>query len=44
MEYPYQLTTFEKYQQAWQKSIEDPEGFWGEIADTFTWKSKWSKY
>ena len=25
--------SFEAYQQMYQRSIQDPEGFWGEIAD-----------
>ena len=43
MNYPYQIKDFAGYEKAYQRSIEDPEGFWGEIADTFTWKRKWDK-
>jgi len=39
----HQLKTFEEYQQAYQRSVADPEGFWAEIADTFTWRKKWDK-
>ncbi len=28
---------------AYKKSVEDPEAFWGEIADSFTWRKKWDK-
>jgi acetyl-CoA synthetase len=38
-----QIKSFEEYQEAYRKSVEDPEGFWGSIAETFTWKKKWDK-
>ncbi len=38
-----QIKTTEEYQQAYQRSVEDPEGFWAEQAETFTWKKKWDK-
>ncbi|MEZ4986351.1 MAG: acetate--CoA ligase [Saprospiraceae bacterium] len=38
-----QITSFEEYQQVYQRSVEDPEGFWAEQAATFTWKKKWDK-
>lgn len=41
MSYPYQITTREAYDAAYRKSVEDPEGFWAEIAENFTWKKKW---
>ncbi|MBC7587392.1 MAG: hypothetical protein H7178_03450, partial [Chitinophagaceae bacterium] len=41
MSYPYQIKSFEEYKETYKKSIEDPEGFWGEIADHFTWRKKW---
>ncbi len=43
MAYPYQLKNFEDYQQAWQHSVTDPEGFWANIADHFYWRRKWDK-
>lgn len=43
MKFPYQLTTLEAYRAAYQKSCEDPETFWAEIADHFTWQKKWDK-
>ena len=33
----------EQYEDMYRRSIEDPEGFWGEIADNFVWKEKWTK-
>lgn len=35
--------SFEEYQKMYERSIKDPEGFWGEIADTFVWNKKWDK-
>ncbi len=32
-----------QYQEMYDRSIADPEGFWAEIAETFVWKEKWSK-
>jgi acetyl-CoA synthetase len=43
MSYPYQITSYEGYQEAWKKSVEDPEGFWGEVASHFQWKKPWDK-
>ena len=41
MTYPYQITTAEAYKAAYKKSVEQPEEFWGNIADNFLWKKKW---
>ncbi len=43
MSYPYQIKSFEEYQSAYKKSEESPESFWGEIAENFQWRKKWSK-
>jgi len=43
MSYPFQLKTAEEYQAAYKKSIEDPEGFWADIASHFQWRKKWDK-
>ncbi|MDP6490327.1 MAG: acetate--CoA ligase [Kiritimatiellia bacterium] len=37
------VSSEEQYNEMYQRSITDPEGFWGEIADQFVWKEKWSK-
>jgi acetyl-CoA synthetase len=39
--YPYQITSLEEYEEAYEKSIQQPEAFWGEIAENFSWKKKW---
>jgi acetyl-CoA synthetase len=31
------------YQNAYQKSVDDPEAFWAEIAGQFYWRKKWNK-
>ncbi len=36
-------TTQSEYQQAYKNSVEDPEKFWSDVAEDFTWKKKWSK-
>lgn len=43
MSYPYQIKTLEQYRSDYKKSVEQPELFWGAIAETFTWKKKWDK-
>ncbi len=39
--YPYQIKTLSQYHEQYKKSIEQPEEFWGDIAENFTWKKKW---
>jgi acetyl-CoA synthetase len=43
MEYPYQIKSIEQYHTDYQRSVTDPEGFWGDIASHFLWKKKWDK-
>jgi acetyl-CoA synthetase len=43
MSYPYQITSYEGYQEAWKKSVENPEDFWGDVASHFQWKKPWDK-
>jgi acetyl-CoA synthetase len=31
------------YQEQYKKSVENPELFWGEIAEDFVWRKKWNK-
>ena len=37
------IKSMDEYKTMYQKSVEDPEGFWGEIAETFYWEKKWDK-
>ncbi|OIR12677.1 acetyl-coenzyme A synthetase [mine drainage metagenome] len=41
MSYPYQINSLEQYQKDYKHSIDDPAGFWSNIAEHFTWKKKW---
>ncbi len=43
MSYPYQIISYDQYKADYKKSIEDPAGFWGEIAENFTWRKKWDE-
>ena len=38
-----QVKSLAEYKDAYQKSVNDPEGFWAEQAETFQWKKKWDK-
>ena len=40
MSYSFQVKTIEQYHEAYKRSVEDPEGFWSEVADTFEWRKK----
>ena len=37
------INSLKEYYDCYDKSVEDPEGFWGDIADTFDWHQKWDK-
>ena len=37
------INSFAEYNTAYQKSTDNPEAFWAEIATTFSWRSKWDK-
>jgi acetyl-CoA synthetase len=39
----YRITSFDQYKEQYANSVNDPENFWAEIADSFHWKSKWDK-
>ncbi len=38
----YNITSFEKYQESYQTSIEDPTRFWDDVASAFHWTKKWN--
>lgn len=38
-----QISSLEQYQNEYKKSVENPEVFWENIANEFTWKQKWTK-
>lgn len=35
------IKSMDEYKQLYHRSINDPEGFWGEMADAFHWEKKW---
>jgi acetyl-CoA synthetase len=37
------VKSMDQYREMYQRSIDDPEGFWGEIAEQFHWEKKWDK-
>ncbi len=37
------IKSFEQYQQMYDRSIEDPDGFWSEMAEGFVWNKRWEK-
>ena len=43
MSFPYQIKTYDEYKKVYQRSMDEPEGFWSEIAENFTWRKKWDK-
>ena len=43
MSYPYQITNYDQYKAAYKKSVDDPEGFWADIASNFYWRKRWDK-
>ncbi len=38
-----QVKSFEEYQESYQLSVDNPEVFWANIAEHFTWKKKWDR-
>jgi len=38
-----QIKNLQEYKEVYQNSIENPERFWEEQAETFTWQKKWNK-
>lgn len=43
MSYPFQINSVDQYNAAYKNSVENPEGFWSEIAEKFLWKKKWDE-
>jgi acetyl-CoA synthetase len=38
-----QITSFKQYEEDYKKSVENPEQFWGEVAQNFHWRKPWFK-
>ncbi|WP_280739965.1 acetate--CoA ligase [Pedobacter borealis] len=43
MEQAMQITSFKQYEEDYKKSVENPEQFWGEVAQNFQWRKPWFK-
>jgi acetyl-CoA synthetase len=43
MAYPFQITSYDAYKEAYKKSVDDPETFWADVAKSFTWRKPWNK-
>ncbi|WP_280739846.1 acetate--CoA ligase [Pedobacter ginsenosidimutans] len=43
MERAMQITSFKQYEEDYKKSVENPEQFWGEVAQNFQWRKPWFK-
>ena len=41
MPYPHQINSFDEYKTAYKKSVQDPAGFWEEVAENFIWRKRW---
>lgn len=39
----FRINSLQEYKEAYQKSVEQPEQFWNDIAENFNWHSKWNK-
>ncbi len=37
------ISTMDAYQKEYQRSVDDPEGFWSEVAENFHWYKKWDQ-
>jgi acetyl-CoA synthetase len=37
------ISSLDEYKEIYQKSIDDPEGFWGKLAEQLHWYKKWDK-
>lgn len=43
MKYPYQIKSAEEYNKVYKDSIQNPEDFWANVAEHFTWHKKWDR-
>ncbi len=37
------ISSMEQYRELYQRSLDDPEGFWGEQAERLTWMKRWDR-
>jgi acetyl-CoA synthetase len=43
MAYPFKITSYDDYKAQYRRSVDDPEGFWSEVAGAFLWRKRWDK-
>ena len=43
MTHAFKIKNIDQYHAAYQKSVENPEEFWGAVAGEFYWRRKWDK-
>ena len=41
MSFPFQIKSLAEYHEHYQRSVEFPEKYWAEVADTFRWQAPW---
>ncbi len=39
----FRIDSYEQYQKDYEKSVNDPEGFWGDVANNYQWMKKWDR-
>ena len=39
----HRINSFDEYKEQYEKSVSNPEAFWAEVADSFTWHKKWDQ-
>jgi len=43
MSYPFQIKSLDEYKATYKRSVENPEGFWADVASNFQWRKPWEK-
>ena len=43
MEFKFKIKNVEDHTQATEAASQEPEKFWGDVAEEFTWKGRWNK-
>ena len=39
----YRVNSFEHYKELYKQSTDNPDEFWGKVAENFRWRKKWDK-
>lgn len=39
----HQIKSWDEYQETYKRSVEQPEAFWADIAESFSWHKKWDE-